>query len=84
MPRDGRIILYVESDEEETVIVPDVVAMSPQAAKKKLEKLNLNVIIKGSGADSGKSKITMQSLPADQAVPIGTVIEITSVINETD
>lgn len=84
MPKDGTIILYASDVAEETVIVPDVTAMSPPAAKKALEKLNLNVIVSGSGGESNQSKVVMQSLPADQAVPIGTVIEITSVIKETD
>lgn len=84
MPKDGKIILYTESTEEETVIVPNVLDLSPPAAKRKLEKLNLNVIVRGSGGESNQSKLTMQSLPADQAVPIGTVIEITSVIKVTD
>ena len=67
------------------VTVPNVIGLNPSIAKQRLESLNLNVVIKGvSGGDESLLSITTQSLSPESSVPIGSVIEITSVQKDTD
>lgn len=84
MPRDGKVIVYTEDIEQTTVAMPAVVDLSPDAAKAKIEKLNLNVSIKGLATDHKNSKITNQSVEAGEIIPIGTVVEITCIKADTD
>lgn len=84
MPRDGRVVLYTEDIAETTVTVPNVVDLSPDAAKSKLEKLKLNVSIKGLATEHKNSRITQQSVEAGTNIPIGTVVEITCIKADTD
>lgn len=83
--RDGKIILYTEEGtEEKSVTVPDVVGMQSVSAKKKLESLGLNVVVKGESIEHVKSKITTQSISAETTLPVGSVVTLTSVSAETD
>ena len=85
IPRDGTVILYTEGDGDKMVTVPNVIGLKPSIAKQRLESLNLNVVIKGvSGGDESLLSITTQSLSPESSVPIGSVIEITSVQKDTD
>ena len=83
IPKDGMVILYTEDAEEEMVTIPDVIGLKPALAQSRLEKLNLNVVINGSD-DPVYAKITEQNIAKDTQVPIGTVIELTSVRSDTD
>lgn len=83
IPKDGMVILYTEDAEEEMVSIPDVIGLKPALAQSRLEKLNLNVVINGSD-DPVYAKITEQNIAKDTQVPIGTVIELTSVRSDTD
>ena len=83
IPKDGTVILYTEDAEEEMVTIPDVIGLKPALAQSRLEKLNLNVVINGSD-DPVYAKITEQNIAKDTQVPIGTVIELTSVRSDTD
>ncbi len=84
MPRDGTVILYTDNSEESMVTIPNVISMSPVIAKQKLKELGLNVIVNGFSLEHAKSKVMTQSIEADTKVPIGTVIQLTSVSAETD
>ncbi|MFZ2538531.1 MAG: penicillin-binding transpeptidase domain-containing protein [Oscillospiraceae bacterium] len=84
MPKDGTVILYTDNSEEKIVTVPNVISMSPIGAKQKLKELGLNVVISGYSLEHSKSKVMTQSLQANTKVPVGTVIQLTSVSAETD
>lgn len=84
IPKDGIIYLYTDDAEETTVTMPNVVGLSPSIAMKRLEAVNLNVIVNGMAIDHSKSKITEQSVPEGTSVPIGTVVEITCIKSDTD
>lgn len=84
MPKDGTVILYTEEVEEKTVTVPNVVGLTPTAARNWLENLQLNVEIKGAETNDANAQITMQSIAENTEVPIGTLVTLTSVTVERD
>lgn len=84
MPRDGTIILYTEDVAETTAKVPNVVGLSPDQAKARLTAAKFNVVIKGSATGHQTSKITSQSIAAGTNTPIGTVIELTCLVVDTE
>lgn len=84
IPRDGTVILYTDVVEETQVAMPNVVGLSPAAAKAMLDKAKLNVIINGLATEHKNSTITEQSVAEGVMTPIGTVIEITCLKSDTD
>ena len=58
--------------------------MTPVNAKQLLLNMGFNVVILGEELEHSKSKIMTQSLEVDTIVPIGTVIELSSVNFEID
>ena len=75
----ARVLAYTDKQTEViTAKVPNVVGMTAAAANQVLIDAGLNIRIRGnksylSGTDN---KVTYQSVPADNLVPIGTVVEI--------
>lgn len=84
MPKDGVVIFYTDNVGDTTATVPDVVGLTPTAAKAKLEKLKFNVRINGMATEHKNSKISAQSVAEGTELPIGTVIEITCLKEDTD
>lgn len=86
MSRDGVVILYTEHDiEEKMITIPeDIIGMNTLKAEQMLEKLGLNVVVRGENLDHPKSIIISQSIASGKEVGIGTVIEISSVSAEVD
>jgi len=74
----GRIILYTEGGDSETVKVPNIVGMDASEAIKKLNDLGLNIKINGvtDYTKGAQAKVFGQSI-ANADVEKGTVIEIT-------
>jgi len=84
MPLDGTVILYADEQNETVNEVPDVVGLTPAAAKSKLESKLFNVVIHGLATDHENSTIVQQSIPSGESRTIGTVIEITCIKRDTD
>ena len=84
IPKDGKVILYTDDTEQETVTMPKVVGLTPSAAKQKLKQYNLNVTVSGSTSSSAKTTVQTQSVAEGAAVAIGTVIELTCVSETLD
>lgn len=84
--KDGVIILYTEENiVEKMVEIPeDIMGMNTVKAEQMLEKLGLNVLVRGENIEHPKSIIIGQSIASGEVVPIGTVIEISSVSTEVD
>ena len=75
----GTVYLYTDGANEETVVVPRVVGLSPQNANQALLNHGLNIRIEGAeNYDAGDSVLTVeQSIPEGTPVPRGTVITVT-------
>lgn len=76
MPKDGNVILYTGDAEARTTTMIDVVGLTPQVAKQKLQTLGLNVIIEGT-TDS-KYKIKKQSVAKGTTVDVASVVTISA------
>ena len=84
IPKNGKVILYTDGSAEKTVTMPKVTSMRPNDARQLLENLGLNVIITGAAENNARSEITLQSYEEGPSVPVGTVVELTSVEIYTD
>ena len=84
IPKNGKVILYTDGSAEKTVTMPKVTSMRPNDARQLLENLGLNVIITGAAENNARSEITLQSYEEGASVPVGTVVELTSVEIYTD
>ena len=84
IPKDGKVILYTDDSEQERVTMPNVVGLTPTAAKQQLKQYNLNVTISGSTSSSAKTKVQSQSIAEGTKVAIGTVVELTCVSETLD
>ncbi len=85
IPQDGKVILYTEEMDLAYVTMPNVTGYTPTMAKQILKQYNLNVSYVG-GASSSNKKATVQyqSVASGQQVPIGSVIELTCVVQTLD
>lgn len=79
IPKDGKIYIYMDDSEGETLTVPDARGMRPSAAISRLKGMGFNVIVEGATANDENSQITLQDLEPGDTVPVGTVITLTSV-----
>jgi stage V sporulation protein D (sporulation-specific penicillin-binding protein) len=77
IPGGSSVILYLDEEPEQTSVVPDVVGLGYEAAKKKLE--NSGFFMRASGANtyySTASKVLSQSIAAEESAPLGTVVDV--------
>lgn len=75
---NGVVVLYTEDTEiEATVKVPNILNSSPSNAIKTIQNNNLNFVLKGIYEnDYTNCKAVLQSPPAGEYVPTGSIIEI--------
>lgn len=76
-PRGGVVVLYTETNEEDTVTVPDFSGLTVSEVNKRAAEYNLNIIISGNDSRSSKVVAYKQSEAAGNEVGIGTVIKVT-------
>jgi len=79
IPKDGRIYVYMDDREGETVTMPDVTGQRPSSAVSWLKNIGLNVIVEGASSNDADSQITFQDIAEGSQVPVGTVVTLTSV-----
>ena len=74
----GKVILYTDGAESETVAVPNLVGLSAKEANEALLAARLNVSILGVRDARGNDTpiVTSQSIPPGEILPIGSVISI--------
>ena len=77
IPSGGKVILYTEGAEAaRTVVVPELIGLSPAQAAKALTNAGLNVRYKGFSDLDGTLRVYEQSIDADTPVEEGTVVTI--------
>jgi len=75
---DTQVILYMgESPEKKMVKVPDFAGMTRQQASDAAGALGLCILVKGNTDISPNIKVTVQSLPPNTEVAVGTTIGLT-------
>lgn len=85
IPKDGTVILYTDqSSAAQTVTVPNTIGKTAQVASKMLTNAGLNIKIEKSGQDLTDSVVGVQSIPAGQQVPRGTVVTLQFVQKDAD
>ena len=81
MPRGGTVIIYTDdSEEKETVTVPNVTGMNFAQANETLAQYGLNYIADGASTDREDSLVMKQSYEEGTEVPKGTIVELTFVV----
>ncbi len=84
MPREGqsvadgsKIILYTqEGIEQQHVAVPNVIGMTPTAAKAALDAVGLNMSLSSGEKNPQNKAITEQNIAQDTMVPVGSVVVV--------
>ena len=85
IPQDGKVILYTEEMDLAYVTMPNVTGYTPTMAKQILKQYNLNVsYVDGASSSNKKATVQYQSVASGQQVPIGSVIELTCVVQTLD
>ncbi len=79
MPRNGKVILYTDSEETENTTVPNVTGYSLSDVNAMLAAQGLNFKATGPSKREG-AKASMQNWPYGSEVPKGTIIEVTFAI----
>lgn len=83
VPRNGRVILYTEENyETQYTTVPNVIGLTLSEANNVLANANIN--FKAADGASGHSGAiaSAQSWEAGSEVPVGTVVEVTFLVND--
>ena len=76
IPRNGTVVLYTESNKEQTVKVPDFTGLTISEANRVASSHNLNIRIAGNDSTSANVVAYKQSEGKDTEVAIGTVITV--------
>lgn len=76
VPLGGRVVLYTENTEKQTVKVPDFKGLTVSQANKLAAENNLNLEISGNSANNALVVAYKQSEATDSEVEIGTVITV--------
>lgn len=76
IPRNGTVVLYTESNTEQTVKVPDFTGLTISEANRVASSHNLNIKISGNDSTSASVVAYKQSESKDTEVAIGTVITV--------
>ena len=76
VPLGGRVVLYTENTEKQTVKVPDFKGLTVSQANKLAAENNLNLEISGNSANNALVVAYKQSEAADSEVEMGTVITV--------
>ncbi len=80
---NGKVILYTDSNYvTEYVEVPNLQGYTAKDANQALTNLGLNYVAAGASADRTDVLVQVQSVEAGTSVEIGTVIELTYVVND--
>lgn len=82
IPRNGKVILYMDDREKETVTVPDVTGMTVEQANSAITQAGLNISLSGGAVKNENAKAYAQSIDAGTQVNKGTVIEVTFMVND--
>jgi stage V sporulation protein D (sporulation-specific penicillin-binding protein) len=81
--KGGNIILYTEENaEQEFVAVPNLVGDSLTQANSTLSSLGLNYVASGASAEREDATVYSQSYEEGEYVPVGTIIELTFIVND--
>ncbi len=80
---DGKVILYTDSSyKTEMVEVPNLTNYTPKDANQALTNLGLNYLAAGASSDRKDVLVHSQSIEPGSMVEVGTVIQLTYVIND--
>jgi len=78
IPGGSSVILYMGEEPEESGVIPDVVGLGYEAAKKKLETAGFFMRAGGASTYYGTaSKVQSQSVAAGETAELGTVVSLT-------
>lgn len=76
MPQKGVVILYTDSREEETTVVPDFAGMSLKNARQSANVLGLNLKISGNAFMGADILAYSQDIPKDTEVKYGSIVTV--------
>ena len=80
--RSGKVVVYMDGEEENTSVVPSVIGMSVSDANKTLGNAGFNIRLAGGGISNAKAKAVSQSIDAGTSIRQGTVVEVSFVIDD--
>lgn len=82
IPRDGTVVIYMEGTNEKTALVPNLIGKTVEQVNRELSNAGLNVSLSGGAVNNAEALATMQSVEAGKLVSLGTVIEVTFIVDE--
>ena len=84
IPKEGIVVLYTEETAQETTAtVPDFKGKTLAEANKLAADAGVNLQFSGMGLESGEAKGGDQSVAAGTQVPLGTVVTVTFIYQDT-
>ena len=83
IPKEGIVVLYTEEAEEPTAKVPDFKGKTLAEANKLAADAGINLQFSGVGLENGEAKGGDQSVAAGTQVPLGTVVTVTFIYQDT-
>ena len=84
IPKNGTVVLYTDvQNENATAVVPDLSRKTLLEANTLTAEAGLNLSIQGLDDQDGQAVVTGQSLEAGSEVPLGTVLEIQVIYQDT-
>jgi stage V sporulation protein D (sporulation-specific penicillin-binding protein) len=80
--KDGTVVVYLSDQAETTGIMPDVMNMTTEQATEVIGNAGFNILTDGGAVGNDQAHANMQSIAAGSEVPLGTVVQVTFMINE--
>ena len=81
IPKEGTVYLYTDEESlNTTVTMPDFTGKNLVQARQAAQQAGLNLQLTGGGLDSGEAKASGQDIAYGTAVPKGTVVTVTFIV----
>ena len=82
IPRNGKVVVYMEGSEKRTATVPDIIGMTVEQANTAITSAGLNIRLSGGAILNEKAKAVAQSIDPYTETSRGTVVEVTFILND--
>ncbi|MCM1335133.1 MAG: penicillin-binding transpeptidase domain-containing protein [Bacteroides sp.] len=82
IPRNGTVVIYMEGAGEKTALVPYLIGKTVEEVNRELTNAGLNVSLSGGAINNAEAKASLQSVEAGSLVSLGTVVEVTFLVDE--
>lgn len=82
IPRNGTVVVYMEGETEKTALVPYLIGKTVEQVNRELTNAGLNVSLSGGAINNAEAVATAQSVEAGSLVGLGTVVNVTFIVDE--